>query len=1127
MPVSPNFAFLKVHDLQLVRLGSQAEQYFGDDPNTCLIKLRQFAELLAQLTAAKAGLYQDSRESQLDLLRRLRDRGIIRGDVYEVFNEIRREGNLATHEMVGNHRTALDTLKFARKLGTWFHRTFKDHNFRPGPFIPPPDPQQESEAMRQKMAQLRAEVQRYQQEVTQYQTLTEAAQAAAAKEAELRQIAETLLEEQENEFVAVQGRLAAVQAVAAQQAAQVLQETVAQAQAAEQQLDLDEAETRRLIDAQLRAAGWAVDSETLTYGNGVRPQKNKNLAISEWPTTDGRADYALFVGLQVVAVVEAKRQRQDVYGAIDQAKRYSRGYGIKGDETLPGGPWGEYRVPFVFATNGRPYLKQLETKSGIWFCDLRRPENLRRAIGGWYSPAGLVDSLGSDLEGASDRLRTEPFTYDFALRDYQICAIQAAETALAQDQRAILLAMATGTGKTKTCIALVYRLLKTKRFRRILFLVDRSALGIQAADAFKDTRMESLQTFADIFDIKELRDTTPDRDTKVHIGTVQSFVNRLLYPRDGSPSITTDQYDCIVVDECHRGYLLDRELSDSELTFRDFGDYVSKYRQVLDYFDAVKIGLTATPALHTTQIFGDPVFTYSYREAVIDGWLIDHEPPYRIITALSEDGMTWQLGEDVTYYDPKTGQLDLVHAPDEIQMEVEQFNRRVITEDFNRVVCEALAQYIDPSQPGKTLIFCVNDAHADLVTQLLKEAFANRYGTVNDDEVVKITGATDKPLELIRRYKNEVSPKVAVTVELMATGIDVPPICNLAFLRRVKSRILYAQMLGRATRPCNDLGAGQIKEVFRIFDAVNLYDALAPMSGMKPVVVNPNISFTQLVDELGRVSDPQALTQILDQIVAKLQRKRRYLSDTSRDTLAGLAGMPVDKMLQHLRQSSPREAATWLTQRRAMAEVLDRREGGSQPMLVSYHADELRRVERGYGVSEVGVAYGKPEDYLDSFKQFIESNLNQIPALMVVTQRPRELTRAQLKAVKAALDAAGYSEVRLRSAWRDATNQDIAASIVGYIRQAALGDALVPYGERVDRAMQQILASQRWTAPQRQWLERIGQQLKQETVVDKAALDQGQFKTQGGFKRINKVFGGRLEQVISHINQLLWEENIA
>jgi type I restriction enzyme R subunit len=170
------------------------------------------------------------------------------------------------------------------------------------------------------------------------------------------------------------------------------------------------------------------------------------------------------------------------------------------------------------------------------------------------------------------------------------------------------------------------------------------------------------------------------------------------------------------------------------------------------------------------------------------------------------------------------------------------------------------------------------------------------------------------------------------------------------------------------------------------------------------------------------------------------------------------------------------------------------------------------------------VAYGKPEDYLASFKQFIETNLNLVPALLVVTQRPRELTRAQLKELRAALDGAGYSETMLRSAWRDATNEDIAASIVGYIRQAALGDALVPYGERVDRAMKTILASQPWTAPQRQWLERIGQQLKKETVVDKAALDQGQFKAQGGFKRIDKVFNNQLEDILGQINREIWPD---
>ena len=208
----------------------------------------------------------------------------------------------------------------------------------------------------------------------------------------------------------------------------------------------------------------------------------------------------------------------------------------------------------------------------------------------------------------------------------------------------MLLAMATGTGKTKLAIALLYRLLSAKRFRRVCFVVDRSALGTQAAGEFATTRIVSAKTFADIFGLKGLGDIMPDSETKVHICTIQGLVKRVLYNEDPSDAPPVDQYDLMIVDECHRGYLLDREMSDAELGFRSQDDYVSKYRRVLEYFDAVKIGLTATPALHTVDIFGKPIFTYSYREAVIDGFLIDHDPPFRSHTALSQGGDHFQEG---------------------------------------------------------------------------------------------------------------------------------------------------------------------------------------------------------------------------------------------------------------------------------------------------------------------------------------------------------------------------------------------------------------------------------------------------------------------------------------------------
>lgn len=1106
MAVSPNFAFLNVHNAQLVKIGTLAEKYFKDDPVTCLIKLRQFGELLAQLVAANVGLYTNPDESQLDLLNRLQSEYLLPGDVKNLFHQLRKSGNDAVHSFRGSHGLALSHLRYARELGIWFHRTFgRDSNFKPGAFIPPADPARETEALKAELARLRKEAEAS-------RTQIELAEAKAIEETELRQLAEELLEEAEAEL---KQRLAAIQFNTVSQSSKLIQQTVSAANEAEQQIDLDENETRRLlIDTKLREAGWEVDSDNLTYARETRPQKGKNLAIAEYPNKNGRADYALFVGLEVVAVVEAKRHSKDVSADIDQAKRYSKGYQIKGEETFcDGHPWNEHKVPFVFSTNGREYLEQLHTKSGIWFCDVRNPNNLRRPLQGWYSPEGLVKLLQQDREQAHKKLAKEDFNYNIDLRDYQIKAIKRVETALAANQDKLLLAMATGTGKTKTAIVLVYRLLKAKRFNRILFLVDRTALGEQAANSFKDTRIENLQTFADIFEIRELSDNDVETETKVNIATVQSFVKKLFYPGDNTDIPTVDDYDCIVVDECHRGYLLDKELSETELLYRDFKDYISKYRRVLDYFDAVKIGLTATPALHTTQIFGEPVYTYSYREAVIEGWLIDHEPPIKIKTELSEHGIVWEQGEEMQYYDPLTGELDLVHAPDEVKIEVEQFNRRVITEPFNQVVCQFLAQEIDTNLPEKTLIFCATDDHADMVVSLLKQELKNLYGSVEDDAVVKITGKADKPLQKIRELRNEVLPKIAVTVDLLTTGIDVPAICNLVFLRRVNSRILYEQMLGRATRRCDEID----KEVFKIYDAVRLYEGIAPVSTMKPVVVKPNISFTQLINELDTVEEA-ALPEIIDQLLAKLQTKKRNLSSSSQEQIEAIAGMPVEDIGDYLKESQPKEVVEWFRERKLIAQILDRKDGGRKPVLISYHEDELIGIETGYGAAD------KPEDYLNSFQNFLQENINKIPALLVVTQRPRDLTRSQLKELKLLLDTAGYPETHLQVAWRELTNEDIAASIIGFIRRAAIGDALISYEERVDRAMRKILASRRWTPPQRKWLERIGKQLKQETIVDREAFDQGQFKAQGGFKRINKIFGDELETILTEINNELWKE---
>ena len=229
--------------------------------------------------------------------------------------------------------------------------------------------------------------------------------------------------------------------------------------------------------------------------------------------------------------------------------------------------WGEYKVPFVFSTNGRKYLKQIETKSGIWFLDLRNSANAPKALQGWISPLGITELLEKDVDFANAALQNTPYDLlrdpdGLNLREYQIKAIEAAEQAIINGQQTVLLSMATGTGKTRTILGMIYRFIKSGRFKRILFLVDRTALGEQAEDVFKKVKIEDLMTLDSIYNIKGLDEKEIDKETKVHIATVQSLVKRIVYAEgDTMPSVT--DYDLIIVDEAHRGYILDKEMSDA------------------------------------------------------------------------------------------------------------------------------------------------------------------------------------------------------------------------------------------------------------------------------------------------------------------------------------------------------------------------------------------------------------------------------------------------------------------------------------------------------------------------------------------------------------------------------------
>ncbi|WP_083007727.1 type I restriction-modification system endonuclease [Halomonas sp. GT] len=1133
---SSNFEFLEHHDELLVRLAQTAEACFVSDPNTTLIKMRQLGEELAKTIASRLGVASGSDVKQIDLLRELDNTLRLDQQVKDAFHSLRKLGNCAAHDLTSsNHRDALKALQVGHALAMWFHVQFggaKALGFKTKAFIKPEDPSARVRDLEEKILELQKQHLSTKDRLTQTEALKE---AEALKVQAERQRAERMSAESRVwEEVATEHEATLEEYRAKMNAANILYRKAFTQQAPEVQavqisnvekstLQLNEAETRVLIDEQLIEAGWEADSVNLKYSAGARPIPNQNRAIAEWPTASGPADYVLFIGLMPVAVVEAKKSARNVYGSIDQAKRYAKGLQEKGAFTVEE-LYGEFRVPLAFATNGRPYLKQLEQESGIWFLDVRDDTNRRRALNGWYSPQEIKTYLRQTPQQAEDELEAMGFDYHLALRDYQIEAIRATETRIKQGETAALIAMATGTGKTKTAIAMVYRFLKAERFRRILFLVDRSALGVQATDDFGEVRLENLNTFAETFDVMGIAPNktpkaTPDDATKVHVATVQGLVKRILYPADGTAKPGVGQYDCIIVDECHRGYLLDRELSDTEQMFRDQKDYQSKYRSVIDYFDAFKIGLTATPALHTTEIFGAPVFTYSYTEAVLDGYLNDHLPPIRIRTKLSEEGISYKVNEQVTVYDVANNKIDTYNTPDELNFDVSDFNRKVIAPEFTSVVTRWLIESdsINPYSPAKTLVFCVTDKHADDVVEAFKTAIEHYHGEVEDDAVQKITGASDKPLEKIRSYKNDRLPNIAVTVDLMTTGIDVPAICNLVFLRRVNSRILFEQMLGRATRLCPDIGKGP----FRIYDAVDIYKQLENVNTMKPVVTKVDLAFKDLEDEMKRDSAPEHQDLARKQFISKLQVKKNYLLPEQADKFEIIAGKSPGEFARELKNMPVSQLAEWFTDNPGLGELLDTTVtsggGGWRPNVVIHDgSDKIAGITTGYGEGQ------KPEDYLKAFEAYINANSNRLAALQTVINRPWELTRQSLKELAVELERNKFREQDLQVAWRELTQEEIAAKIIGFIRQAALGEPLIPWEQRVDNALETILQSQPWKTPQRDWLKLIAKQMKATIIVDEAALNQGPFKAQGGIKRANKLFDQPVTDILTQFNQALW-----
>ncbi len=620
--------------------------------------------------------------------------------------------------------------------------------------------------------------------------------------------------------------------------------------------------------------------------------------------------------------------------------------------------------------------------------------------------------------------------------------------------------------------------------------------------------------------------TDPDgNQVFVYISTIQRM-QIYLYGREGMFSkdgdydadddadklnIPINAFDTIIADECHRGYT---------------SQEVSKWRGVLDHFDAIKIGLTATPAAHTTSYFKEVVYRYLYERAVQDGFLVDYDA-VKIESGVRMNGITLKEGEEIEQIDPFSGvqQLDLLE--DERHFDVTDVERSITAPDSNKKIIQEFAKYALEQEKElgrfpKTLIFADNDlphiSHADQLVDICRDVF-NR----GDSFVQKITGSAtvDRPLTRIKEFRNRPEPHIVVTVDMLSTGVDIPSIENILFLRPVKSRILFEQMLGRGTRLCsnfpNGLGTAD-KTHFTVFDCFGgtLLEAFRKSTGITQIApLNPTRRIEQIIDDINNNIEVEYNTRCL---VKRLQRIAKNTTSEGREMFTKF--IENGDIAQYARslpdelQGNRVQALQLLTNPEFIKLLKDYPRPPKRFIKAISQEDE---VTSEYIFRTTDGRDLKPEDYIAQFEQFVKENPEHIEAIAIVLQKPNAWGTEALRELRASLKERPerYTEENLRRAYKYPL-----ADIISMIKHAAKEEPMLSTKERIDLAISKVTEGKTLTEKQQVWLELIKKHLVENLTIDTEDFNSMPiFVDKGGsFKRINEDFDFELQAFIQNIN---------
>ncbi len=954
---------------------------------------------------------------------------------------------------------------------------------------------------------------------------------------------------------------------------------------------------RQQIDQLLTASGWTVQDRA-----GMNLYTARGVAVREFPVEGGFADYMLFVDRKAVGVVEAKKVGTTLSGVAEQAGSYAAGL----PKNVP--HIGTDKLPFVYESTG------VET----FFRDERDPEPRSRRVFTFHRPETLAEWADDDRRDARrasengpetgrtpsaptlrGRLREMPSAHPLnpaGLWGAQVEAITNLEQSFEAGKPRALIQMATGSGKTYTAVSFVYRLIKFAKAKRVLFLVDRNNLGRQAFKEFDQYRTpDDGRKFTELYNVQHLQSNTLDPVSKVHITTIQRLYSMLSGEAEYDPEneenslfemgaaldaqppkevrynpvLPIETYDFIVVDECHRSIY-------------------NLWRGVLEYFDAFLIGLTATPSKQTFGFFNQNlVMEYSRERAVLDGVNVQGTV-YRIRTQISEQGSTVEAGLWVGKRDRLTRTQRWEQLDEDLSYDPAQLDRTVVAADQIRTIVrtfrERLPVDIFPgrTQVPKTLVFAKDDSHAEDIVRIMREEFGK-----GDEFCQKITYKVSwkKPEDLISDFRNSYFPRIAVTVDMIATGTDIRPPEILLFMRAVRSRLLYEQMLGRGTRVVsptelqNVSSDATLKDHFVIVDAVGLSEQ--ELMDPQTLERKPSATFKQLLESaaLG-VSDEATLSSLAGRLI-RLEKRldQGQLAEIQEHT----GGVPLTEIARGLLEAvdpdrildvaqkgaamlRPYEAPSPVEIATAAHELAEQacRPLAADPDLRTRLEDWQRRSEQvldevsadrvlsaGFDAEATEAA----RRTVESFRAFVEQHRDEITALQIIYSIPRTSPPAPpLKGEGRKTPALTFDELRdlaehlrldlrqsdplymteaLWNAYRQlergrvrGSGPRVLADLVSLVRHVVLNEDIEPYPALVQRRYGEWLKAQEaggraFTPEQRWWLDQIAAHIGINLEMTSEDFTAGAFFQRGGQVAALRAFGGGLMSVVEELNNSL------